>query len=158
MEQTTTPDRDTCLFLPAVPKPELDRASAVSLTESFLERNSKLYSLTGSYVIAPDEGFADVDFVVLVDNLEDFQGESSLPPLAFVSTSGDGYLHDSKHGVFGTLRSTNSEKSINLIVTEDLLFYAKFVEATKLATLLGLKDKAQRVALFQYILYGWMED
>jgi hypothetical protein len=42
----------------------------------------------------------------------------------------------------------------NVLCTESKAFYDKFMEATRLAKKLNLRQKSQRIALFQYILYG----
>lgn len=44
--------------------------------------------------------------------------------------------------------------NINLIIAYDKVFYDRFMLATKLATKYDLKTKAERVRLFQAILYG----
>lgn len=42
---------------------------------------------------------------------------------------------------------------INLIFTQDQQFYHRFVKATRLAKRLNLREREQRVALFQAVLY-----
>ncbi len=51
---------------------------------------------------------------------------------------------------FASLRNGN----MNLIVTEDRLFFDKFIIATALAKRLNLLNKDDRIALFQGVLYG----
>lgn len=43
---------------------------------------------------------------------------------------------------------------LNLIVTTSLVFFDKFVAATAVARRLNVLDKADRIALFQAVLYG----
>lgn len=43
---------------------------------------------------------------------------------------------------------------VNLIVTQDNKFYDRFMAATSVAKRLNLLDKADRIALFQAVLYG----
>jgi hypothetical protein len=43
---------------------------------------------------------------------------------------------------------------VNIILTEDLVFYTKFLAATHLAARFNLLKKEDRVALFQAVLYG----
>jgi hypothetical protein len=45
-------------------------------------------------------------------------------------------------------------KNTNLIITSSSKFYHKFAAANDLAIKLKLTDKKDRIALFQYILYG----
>jgi hypothetical protein len=55
-----------------------------------------------------------------------------------------------ERNVFVSLRSGD----VNLIVTSDARFAARFLVATRLATQLNLLNKNDRVALFQAVLYG----
>jgi hypothetical protein len=55
-----------------------------------------------------------------------------------------------ERNVFVSLRS----RDVNLIVTSDARFAARFLVATRLATQLNLLNKNDRVALFQAVLYG----
>jgi hypothetical protein len=43
---------------------------------------------------------------------------------------------------------------VNLIVTDDMEFYGKFMLASNLAKRFNLLDKADRIALFQGVMYG----
>lgn len=43
---------------------------------------------------------------------------------------------------------------VNIIATESPLFFDRFIVATRLAKRLNLLDKADRIALFQAVLYG----
>lgn len=43
---------------------------------------------------------------------------------------------------------------LNFLLTDDIDYYDKFETATKVATKLNLKDKSQRVTLFNYVMNG----
>jgi hypothetical protein len=132
---------------------------AIVQATGFLSRTSRMADMTGSFVINEgSDDFKDVDFIVLVENLGDFQDVAA--EFGYFVTSGDGYLHDAKFGNFSTLRRPihpRLGKDINLIVTTDVPFYGRWVEATELAWQMVLKEKDQRVKLFQYVLYGYVE-
>lgn len=53
----------------------------------------------------------------------------------------------------GTFQSF-SKGDLNFIITCDPTFYARFMAATSIAKRLNLLDKADRIALFQAVLYG----
>lgn len=50
--------------------------------------------------------------------------------------------------------SSYSKGDVNLIVTEDPVFYQKFIAASSVAKRLNLLQKPDRLALFQAVLYG----
>lgn len=50
--------------------------------------------------------------------------------------------------------SSYLKEEVNLIVTEDPVFFNKFMAATSVAKRLNLLDKNDRIALFQAVLYG----
>ena len=50
--------------------------------------------------------------------------------------------------------SVRDKDNTNIIFTSSSRFYNKFVAANDLAIKLRLTDKADRIALFQYIIYG----
>ena len=77
--------------------------------------------------------------------------------------SKDGYAHLIKDGYclqtpdrgydisgFVSLHKGN----VNIIFTHDAEFYHSFVKATRLAKALNLREKKQRIVLFQAVLYG----
>jgi hypothetical protein len=57
--------------------------------------------------------------------------------------------------VFNSWRGPNAQ---NLIVTDDLEWHRRFVAATSIAKRLNLMAKADRIALFQAVLYGMPSD
>lgn len=105
---------------------------------------------TGSAVICnPPVADTDKDFIICATNpalLIDFLVQNGFE----VSRNGDGrYEFDPINGITCLRR-----QEVNIIVTGDYTFYLKFVDATILATKLNLLEKSQRIALFQYVLYG----
>lgn len=63
--------------------------------------------------------------------------------------------HPSAHyrpedGIFNSWR----KEDVNLIVTSDPIFYRRFLSASNVAKKLNLLEKADRVTLFQSVLYG----
>jgi len=105
---------------------------------------------TGSTVICnPPITNTDKDFIICAINptlLIDFLVTKGFE----VSFNDEGnYEFDPDNGMTCLRR-----KEVNLIVTGDYEFYLKFVNATILAKKLNLLEKSQRIALFQYILYG----
>jgi hypothetical protein len=53
-------------------------------------------------------------------------------------------------GMFTAYRTT--ESNINLIFTEDKIYYYRFLAATELAKKLNVTDKKQRIELFDIVL------
>ena len=90
----------------------------------------------------------DIDFVIYTEekynlhvhlvNTEDFK-----------STSPDEGYGENYRPI-----TTYRKGNFNLIVTDDSSFFDKFKIATEVAKKLNLKEKEQRVALFQYIVDG----
>jgi hypothetical protein len=105
---------------------------------------------TGSfYICRPQVRDTDRDYVVLVEDLE----------VAHVQAKAGGWhesIADSEEydlqadGGFYCYR----KGEYNLVVTTDESFFLKFWDATHLAALLGLNEKAERITLFKYVLYG----
>lgn len=101
---------------------------------------------TGSnYICNPPVTDTDIDTVLLVQG--DWDG--ALIEDGYSSSDSDNMEYDSL-GIFTTWRKGN----INYIVTEDERFYNLFVKATEEAKFLNLKNKEDRISLFQKILYG----
>lgn len=103
---------------------------------------------TGSAVICdPPVTTTDKDFIICAinpGNLIEFLGHNG-----FKISHNEGYDFDPDSGITCLRRL-----DINLVVTGDYEFYLKFVNATILAKKLNLLEKSQRIALFQYVLYG----
>lgn len=100
-------------------------------------------SLTGSsYICNPPVTDTDIDFVVLSNNCDELY--NWLEKNVFKTNFEDyaiGEFRSYKRGV------------INLIVTNDLIFYKRFVKATEIAKKLNLLDKQQRITLFDFVMY-----
>lgn len=98
---------------------------------------------TGSrFTCNPPVMNTDEDYVCLMTD------ESVLLDLGFMCTTEDDGTYEMSE--FSTWRY----KHFNLVVTGDLPFYEKFVEATMEAKRQNLLKKADRIKLFQKILYG----
>lgn len=100
-------------------------------------------SLTGSsYICNPPVTDTDIDFVIYSqdwDKLHDWCEKNAF------KTNFEDYgieaFRSYKRGV------------LNLIVTEDPIFYKRFVKATEIAKKLNLLDKQQRITLFDFVMY-----
>ena len=98
---------------------------------------------TGSrFTCYPPVMDTDEDYVCLMTD------EDMLYDIGFVCTTQEDTTYELSD--FTTWR----HKDINLVVTSSLPFYEKFVEATNEAKRLNLLDKAERIRLFQKVLYG----
>jgi len=106
------------------------------------------WSLTGSnWTCDPPVTDTDIDYICLVDNTNDFMETA-------IGAAPGGYAQGSfRHTDPRLLRSIRFE-NINFIVTDTSEFYRRFVAATSVAKLLNLQAKADRIALFQAVLYG----
>lgn len=109
-----------------------------------LGRQLRQAAPTGSRVICnPPPTDTDEDIVVLVRNTT--VACQQLLDAGFDATVNDDYDIDG----FVSLR----RGALNLIVTKDESFYSAFVAATHVAQKLNLLNKADRVSLFQAVLY-----
>jgi hypothetical protein len=103
------------------------------------------YCATGSRVIvSPPVMDTDEDYVVLVQSIPTFAKR----------LNGDGWKLDGKD--YGTGAGINNFKSfrkaqVNLIVTDNKLFFARYKFATRIGQALNLAHKEDRVALFEMI-------
>lgn len=115
-------------------------------TFNYLQIPEELFqevALTGSsYICNPPVTDTDIDFVVYSqewDKLHDWCEKNAF------KTNFEAYEHEAfrsyKRGI------------INLIVTDDPLFYKRFVKATEVAKKLNLLNKQQRIDLFAFVLY-----
>lgn len=103
---------------------------------------------TGSrYTCNPSVENTDEDYICLVSSikgiekdLEGFSIDGSVPTDEQVSSE----------DTFVSFKRGN----LNLIVTEDVNFYDKFVKCTRVAKNLNLLKKEDRITLFQFGLYG----
>lgn len=101
----------------------------------------------------PPPSDTDIDYLVLIDNV----GASRLFPGLFAANfdmDGSSVCDPADHlDNEGTFQSF-SKGELNLIITEDPIFYRKFLAATAVAKRLNLLLKEDRIALFQAVLYA----
>lgn len=67
---------------------------------------------------------------------------------------GEGYAEDALNSEESDRFQSYRYGDINLIVTVDEVFYMRFLAATSVCKRLNLLDKADRIALFQAVLYA----
>lgn len=101
------------------------------------------YFQTGSRVIggATDESDYDYVFVYSVDK------SKALQQAGFVISPHEEYPGQ-------RIKACYRKGAINLIGVEDQTDYDKWLKATRLACMMDLKEKHQRVTLFQFITEG----
>ena len=98
---------------------------------------------TGSrFTCDPPVMDTDEDYVCLMTD------EDVLFDLGFTCTTQEDTTYELSD--FTTWR----HKHLNLVVTESLPFFEKFVEATNEAKRLNILEKGERIKLFQKMLYG----
>ena len=97
----------------------------------------------------------DEDFLLLIDDVLKFQtqveslgyflGGSNIPHEDNTLSQDDRFMSFTKEidGIY-----------VNLIVTQSLIFFEKFMTATHVARRLNILNKEHRIVLFQAILYG----
>ena len=122
-----------------------------TILKDVLAMTASNHSTGSNYICNPPVTNTDIDFLLLIgedidesellDFLEDndFEQGGSRPVDDWSLT--DFNFVSYKRG------------NLNFIITADKVFYDKFVYATKIAKLLNLVDKDQRVKLFQAVLY-----
>lgn len=100
----------------------------------------------------PPSESSDFDFLVLVKSIDDFI--EAVGEEGFDVEGGMAYSSSGEKPVFISFRYLDEQKNeINLIVTEEVDFYKKFLLATHVAKRLNLMERHERVTLFQAILY-----
>jgi hypothetical protein len=105
------------------------------------------YWPTGSrYICTPPTMDTDEDFVVLMDR----GYHAKLDEIGFAVEGRPGFYTGNDNGGFLSFRRGDE----NLIATDDPEFFNLFVTATELAKRFNLTEKADRIALFQAVLYG----
>lgn len=123
-----------------------------------IKGKSSALALVGSRVTCnPAPQDTDQDVLVLLS-----AGEAArlIPELmgAGFCVDGSDIRDPREHLGAGDTFQSFSLGDLNLILTQDGLFYRKFMAATSVAKRLNLLNKADRVALFQAVLYGNFED
>lgn len=117
--------------------------------------SARKWQLVGSRVTCdPAPTDTDQDVLVHIDrsNADDFVG--AMEGIGFVVELGDGYAADALNQLYEGRFQSYRHGNVNLIVTADEKFYKRFSAATSVAKRLNLIDKADRIALFQAVLYG----
>ena len=99
--------------------------------------------------VSPPPTNTDDDTLVLVHTDFVQQAIEDLLSKGFKLDNPDSH-YKPEDGLFKSWRKGN----LNLIVTSDVGFHARFLTATHVAKKLNLKDKPERIMLFQAILYG----
>lgn len=95
----------------------------------------------------------DQDYLVLVG--EDAIGFiDKMTSYGFDVELGEGYAEDALNGGEDNRFQSYRMDDVNLIATVDPDFYERFVAATSVARRFNLLEKADRIALFQAVLYG----
>lgn len=92
---------------------------------------------------------ADYDWLVLIPPDRSLQVEGRLTALGYTAEG----AYDSDGIPLGSGFRSFRRRDANLIITTSPEFYSAFMAATSVATLLGLQDKSDRVALFRAVLY-----
>ena len=112
------------------------------------------YQFVGSRITcSPPPLDTDQDVLVLVHQSNHAVMERKILEAGFVkegSLPADGDIDAGKDNVFHSYRKGD----MNYIVTTDEAFYQRFSTATELARKYNLMEKADRIQLFQAVLYG----
>ena len=111
---------------------------------------SGIYQTGSSVICNPPVNDTDIDYVICSRDKDPTKLVEFVQSVGFKNSLADQAEYGLDEEGFYCLR----RGSINLIVTGEYYFYEKFVVATKLAKKLNLLKKEQRIALFQYVLYG----
>lgn len=102
---------------------------------------------------SPAPANTDQDYLVLVgDDAMEFI--SLMQGYGFDVELGEGYAEDALNSGEDNRFQSYRMDDINLIATVDEGFYDRFVAATSVAKRFNLLEKADRIALFQAVLYG----
>ncbi len=110
----------------------------------------RAWSPVGSrHTCSPPPTDTDNDTLCWVEDVKHF--EEIAERHGFVSSCGGSQPADpNRPSIFVSLKSGDE----NLIVTEDYVFYRRFVAATAVAKKMNLMAKQDRIDLFQAVLYG----
>jgi hypothetical protein len=105
----------------------------------------------------PPPSGTDVDYLVYcpVETQHGTVQYASL--LEYLATNGwelGGSKIESKGVQVGYGFESFTREDINLIITQDFLFFSRFMAATSVCLRLNLLQKEDRIALFQAVLYG----
>ena len=105
------------------------------------------FQATGSrYICDPAPTDTDEDFICLVQP----SAYDALGDFGFKQCGQPEFYTGNDNGGFRSWRRGD----LNLITTESEEFFTRFIGATELAKRLNILEKANRIALFQVVLYG----
>lgn len=96
----------------------------------------------------------DQDILVLVSEDRAMFFIDEMNAAGFDVELGEGYAEDALNAGEDNRFQSYRLQDTNLVVTIDPYFYDRFVAATSVAKRLNLLEKADRIALFQAVLYG----
>lgn len=113
-----------------------------------MQSNVKAVAPTGSrFICTPAPTNTDEDWIILVENVDLFDASARSE-----GWSAPQKMHDAEKYPEGF--DSYRKDEVNLIVTSSENFYRRFGAATYVARRLNLLVKADRIALFQAVLYG----
>lgn len=111
----------------------------------------------------PAPGNTDADFLILLDNptksndvSDRFSGE--LRQWHWVIGGSKPVMVDDYEFPADEAFTSFTRGEINLIVTESPVFFKRFMAATAMAKRYNLLEKADRIALFQAVMYGSVKE
>lgn len=100
---------------------------------------------TGSYHMCdPAIVDTDIDYLVLTINHE----------MLSLQLMNEGFVVEGDNSYGESEFESYRRGNMNILVNTDKQFFSKWQDATRLCTKLNLSEKKDRIALFQYILYG----
>ena len=120
-----------------------------------LLRYASRHELVGSRVTCnPAPLDTDQDVLIYIDeaNADDFVFR--MKNAGFNVELGEGYAEDALNSGEDDRFQSYRLGDVNFIVTVDERFYVRFSAATAMAKRANLLEKAERIALFQAVLYG----
>lgn len=120
-----------------------------------LLRYTSRHELVGSRVTCnPAPLDTDQDVLIYIDeaNADDFVFR--MKNAGFNVELGEGYAEDALNSGEDDRFQSYRLGDVNFIVTVDERFYVRFSAATAMAKRANLLEKAERIALFQAVLYG----
>lgn len=120
-----------------------------------LLRYATRHQLVGSRITCnPPPVDTDQDVLVLISEENADYFVSKMKNAGFDVELGEGYAEDALNSGEEDRFQSYRLGDVNLIVTVDEKFYARFAAATDMAKRANLLDKEERIALFQAVLYG----
>ena len=118
-------------------------------TESILEQCVEWHEVGSRVTCDPPPTDTDRDILCFVENRERFV--DSVKADEFVLC---GYVSNERSAIESPKFTSLRRGEDNLIVSDDRDFVDKFLLATAIAKKKNIKEKEDRVTLFQWILYG----